>query len=58
MMEGMAETNQHSHEVVIDGHLVDTRLYPIDRFYDGRTGARVTDAQWDAESALIAQHQE
>lgn len=42
------------HIVVIDGHRVDTRVYPIDRFYDGRTGERVTDAQWDAESAIYA----
>lgn len=48
---------EHPHLILIDGHLVDTRIHSVDRFYDGRTGERVTDAQWDAESALLAQHE-
>lgn len=43
--------------VEIDGHLVDTSKHNPDRFYSGRTGARVTDAEWDAESRIIAEHE-
>lgn len=34
--------------VVIDGHKVDP--HRVDEFYDGKTGRRVTDEEWD-ESA-------
>lgn len=47
----------HPHLRIVDGHLVDTRIYSIDRFYDGRTGKRVTDAQWDAEQAILDHHE-
>lgn len=55
--EHIDHSRPESEFVEIDGHLVDTSKYSVDRFYSGRTGERVTDAQWDAESALRAKYE-
>ncbi|HEY8588654.1 MAG TPA: hypothetical protein VIL55_03770 [Naasia sp.] len=37
--------------VIIDGHKVDPHI--ADRFYDGCTGRRVTDEEWDESQRRI-----
>lgn len=41
----MAEHEHQQRFVEIDGHKVDA--HRVDQFYDGRTGRRVTDEEWD-----------
>lgn len=38
--------------IELDGHMIDPAI--IDRFFDMRTGLRITDEQWDRDKAILA----
>lgn len=44
---------QHGEYIELDGHRIDPAI--IDRFFDMRTGERITDEQWDREKAILAE---
>ena len=47
-------TGEHAATVTIDGHEVPVHL--VDHFYDGRTGERVTDEEWDESRDRARKH--
>lgn len=51
IFDGLAEEADRAH-VLIDGkYKVDPAM--VDRFYDMRTGQRITDAQWDEDKRRL-----
>jgi hypothetical protein len=48
-------SDNHEIEYVdIDGHRVPAHL--ADMFYDGRTGERITDEEWDEQRRRLREH--
>ncbi len=45
-----------THEKIeLDGHMVDPDR--IDQFYDGNTGRRITDEEWDESQRRLREHE-
>lgn len=50
----MAENEKPDDNIVeLDGHLIDTDKNPLDHFFDGATGKKISDADWDEQKRRL-----